>query len=111
MKYIKYSSDGKKLEEAVNADKRFKKVERQAVDVINVVTNSKVKYSQGEETVDMCIAIQEIKEEGRLEGELIGVIHTHKKMNFSLEDVKGYIMEEYGKSEEEIDELLKKYWK
>lgn len=115
MKYIKYSSDGKKLKEAVNADERFKKVERQAVDVINVVTNSKVKYSQGEETVDMCIAIQEIKEEGRLEGrlegELIGVIHTYKKMNFSLEDVKGYIMEEYEKSEEEIDELLKKYWK
>ena len=111
MKYIKYSSDGKKLKEAINADKRFKKVERQAVDVINVVTNSKVKYSQGEETVDMCIEIQEIKEEGRLEGELIGVIHTHKKMNFSLEDVKGYIMEEYGKREEEIDELLKKYWK
>ena len=63
----------------------------------------------------MCIAVQEIKEEGRLEGrlegELIGVIHTYKKMNFSFKDVNGYIMEEYEKSEEEIDELLMKYWK
>ena len=107
MKYIKYSSDGKKLKEAVNADERFKKVERQAVDVINVTTNSKIKYSQKEEAVDMCIAIQEIREEG----ELIGVIRTYKKMKVSLEDAKKYIMEEYKKSETETDELLKEYWK
>jgi len=115
MKYIKYSTDGEKLKEVVNADERFKRVECQAVDVINVVTGSRVKYSKRKETVDMCLAIQEIKkegrEEGRLEGELIGVIRAYQKMKVSPEDAKNYIMEEYKKSEEETNELLKKYWK
>mgnify|MGYP002510917044 FL=1 len=115
MKYIKYSTDGEKLKGAVSSDERFKRVERQAVDVINVVTGSRVKYSKRKEMVDMCLAIQEIRkegrEEGRLEGELIGVIRAYRKMNVSPEDAKSYIMEEYKKSEEETDELLTKYWK
>lgn len=119
MKYIKYSSNGKKLKETVSADERFKSVERQAVDVINVVTNSKVEYQKGEEEIDMCLAIQEIREEGVLEGEkrgreegvLEGVIRANKRWNIPLEDTRQYIMEEYHKSAEEADELLKLYWK
>lgn len=111
MKYIKYSSDGKKLRDTVNSDERFRSVERQAVDVINAVTSSKVRYSEGEEKVDMCIAIQEIKEEGRLEGEIIGAIRTYKKMGVSLEDTRKYLMDEYQKDEKEMDETLRLYWK
>ena len=111
MKYIKYSSDGKKLRAAVNSDERFKSVERQAVDVINAVTSSKIRYSEGEEKVDMCIAIQEIKEEGRLEGEIIGIIRADKRHKIPQEDTRRYLIEEYQKSEEEIDELMDEYWK
>ncbi len=119
MKYIKYSSDGKKLRAAVNSDERFKSVERQAVDVINAVTSSKVRYSEGEEKVDMCIAIQEIKEEGRvegraegrLEGEIIGIIRADKRHKIPQEDTRRYLIEEYQKSEEEVDELMDEYWK
>ncbi len=111
MKYIKYSSDGKKLRATVNSDERFKSVERQAVDVINAVTSSKVRYSEGEEKVDMCIAIQEIKEEGRVEGEIIGIIRADKRHKIPQEDTRRYLIEEYQKSEEEVDELMDKYWK
>lgn len=111
MKYIKYSADGKKLKETVNTDERFRSVERQAVDVINVVTNSKVKYPKGEEMVDVCLAIQEIREEGRLEGRLEGEIQTYKKLGVPQQDVRQYIMDEYQKSEDEIEELIKTYWK
>ena len=115
MKYIKYSSDGKKLKDMVSADERFKSVERQAVDVINAVTNSKVRYSEGEEKIDMCVAIQEIREEGRLEGrlegELIGIIRADKRHKIPKEDTRRYIMDEYQKSEEEADELIRQYWK
>ena len=95
MKYIKYSSDGRKLRDAVNSDERFKSVERQAVDVINAVTNSKVRYSEGEEKVNMCTAIQEIREEGRLEGEIIGIIRADKRRKIPQEDTRRYLMEEY----------------
>ena len=115
MKYIKYSSDGERLKEVVNMDERFKDVERQAVDVINTVTGSEVEYSEEEEKVDMCIAIQQIKAEGRLEGriegELIGVIRSDRRRRIPRDDTRQYLMEEYQKSGEEVDELLAAYWK
>lgn len=46
MKYIKYSGNGKKLKELVSTDGRFRSVERQAADVINTVTSSKIRYSE-----------------------------------------------------------------
>lgn len=77
MKFIKYSTDSQKLKEKISTDKRFQSVERQAVDVINAVTGSKVKYSGRKEAVDVCIAIQEIREEGRQEGWQQGRIGRH----------------------------------
>ena len=106
MKYIKYSTDSKKLRRAVNTEARFKSVERQAVDVINFVTGSKVKYSKREERVDVCLAIQEIKEEGAIEG----VILAYKKMGVSKKDTLRYIMEEYKKSSKEAEELINIHW-
>ena len=59
----------------------------------------------------MCIAIQEIKEEGRVEGEIIGIIRADKRHKIPQEDTRRYLIEEYQKSEEEVDELMDKYWK
>ncbi len=111
MKFIKYSSDGQRLATEVSADERFKSVERQAVEVINAVTGSKVKYPKRKEEVDMCAAIQEIREEGRLEGEIIGVIRSDKRRGVSKENTVQYLMEEYQKSEAEADDLIRLYWK
>ena len=119
MKFIKYSSDGQRLATEVSADERFKSVERQAVEVINAVTGSKVKYPKRKEEVDMCAAIQEIREEGklegrlegRLEGEIIGVIRSDKRRGVSKENTVQYLMEEYQKSKAEADNLIKMYWK
>ncbi len=123
MKYIKYSTNGKELKKLLNTDKRFKRVERQAADVINTVTGSKVKYSETEELIDMCLAIQEIREEGReegrekgreegrIEGEIIGVIRSNKKWGIPQEDTRQYIMEEYQKSAEETEVFMSMYWK
>ena len=109
MKYIKYSTNGKELKKLLNTDKRFKRVERQAADVINTVTGSKVKYSETEEMIDMCLAIQEIREEGREEGEIIGVIRSNKKWGIPQEDTRQYIMEEYQKSAEETEVFMSMY--
>ena len=111
MKFIKYSSDGQRLATEVSADERFKSVERQAVEVINAVTGSKVKCPKRKEEVDMCAAIQEIREEGRLEGEIIGVIRSDKRRGVSKENTVQYLMEEYQKSEAEADDLIRLYWK
>ncbi len=96
MRYIKYSNDKKKLEEILNTKQRFKNVERSAVEIINAVTKSNMKIEEGKESVDMCLAIQEMKEESRIEGR---------------EEVKKSFMVKYKKSEQETEELMKIYWK
>ena len=95
-RYIKYSNDKKKLEEILNTEQRFKNVERSAVEIINAVTKSNMKLEEGKESVDMCLAIQEMKEESRIEGR---------------EEVKKSFMVKYKKSEQETEELMKIYWK
>ncbi len=95
-RYIKYSNDKKKLEEILNTEQRFKNVERSAVEIINAVTKSNMKIEEGKESVDMCLAIQEMKEESRIEGR---------------EEVKKSFMVKYKKSEQETEELMKIYRK
>lgn len=68
MRYIKYANDKEMLDKILITEQRFKSLERSAAEIINVATNSKIKFEQGKETVDMCLAIQEMREEGRIEG-------------------------------------------
>ena len=98
IKYIKYSKDKMKLGKMINNDERVKNVERQAADVINVVTGTKIKYSGKGERVNMCLAIEET--------EIVGAIRACQRMSLSQENAKQYIMEEYQKSEEEAEALL-----
>ena len=55
-----------------------------------------MKIEEGKESVDMCLAIQEMREESRIEGR---------------EEVKKSFMVKYKKSEQETEELMKIYWK
>ncbi len=71
MFFIKYSKDRENLNRVLKAnEKRFREVERRAVDVIETVTNSGIKYGESEVAVDMCQAIQEIRKEERQIGEM-----------------------------------------
>ena len=75
--FIKYSKDKESLSRVLERDKkRFGELERRAVDVIQAVTNSGIKYKKSEEVVDVCKAIQEMQMEaeqrGKREGEQIG---------------------------------------
>lgn len=71
MLFIKYSKDKEKLIRILEAnEERFRQVERRAVDVIEIITHTGIKYSEGEVTVDMCQAIQEMRAESEREGEL-----------------------------------------
>lgn len=65
--FIKYSKDKKKLNQIMKTnEKRFREVERRAVDVIKAVTNANLRYEESEVKVDMCQALQDIQMEGRL---------------------------------------------
>ena len=74
---------------------------------INAVTKSNMKIEEGKEAVDMCLAIQEMKEESRIEGrnegiiegrnvgELEGAITFAKELGISREEVKKSFMVKY----------------
>ncbi len=68
MKFIKYSDDKDALQKMLDSDETFKTVSRETANLINIVTNSGIEIKENEEVIDMCKAIKEIKEEGRLEG-------------------------------------------
>ncbi|MDD6058855.1 MAG: Rpn family recombination-promoting nuclease/putative transposase [Ruminococcus sp.] len=76
LKYVKYSKDKKKLRAIVNEDTAFRSVSRKTADMVNVVTNSDLHYDNGEERVDMCEAIEGIRNDAKAEGIEEGILKT-----------------------------------
>ena len=76
LKYVKYSSDKTRLHEIVREDSGYRSLSKKTADMVNIVTGSRLKYAEREEKVDMCLAIEEMRndamaegrEEGRAEG-------------------------------------------
>ncbi len=73
MLFIKYSKDKDRLQEVLeNHEERFREMERRAVDVIEVITNTGLKYEEKGGKVDVCQAIQEMRTESERIGEQRG---------------------------------------
>lgn len=73
MFFIKYAKDKENLSRILKTNEtRFRELDRRAVDVIEAVTNLGLEYGEGEEAVDMCQAIQEMRMEERQIGEQDG---------------------------------------
>lgn len=106
MLYIKYSKDKEKLDEIIERDSKFQSVERQAAEVINVVTGSRLKYPEGKGAVNMCLAIQQMREESEIKGAVL----MCKDLGVSLADTIKRIAERFQLSESESSETVKQYW-
>ena len=71
--FIKYSKNPENLNRILkDNEQRFREMERRAVDVIEVITNTGLKYEESEEKIDVCEAIKEIRMEERRIGEQNG---------------------------------------
>ena len=68
LKYVKYSGDKTKLRDITSGDARFRTLSRRTANMIRTVTHSDFHFSENEETIDMCQAIEDIRAEGRAEG-------------------------------------------
>jgi len=67
LQYVKYSKNISILEEVINQNERFRHLDRKSAELINVVTNSNLKYDEGNEVVDMCKAINDLVENSKNE--------------------------------------------
>ena len=115
MLYIKYSNNKKKLQEVTQKHKNFRCLERQAAEVISVTTNSKLKYSEEQEVVDVCTAIEEMKMEskleGKIEGKIEGSIETYRECGVSFPDAIQRLADKFNLSLQKSEEEVTKYWK
>ncbi|MBR6983486.1 MAG: Rpn family recombination-promoting nuclease/putative transposase [Ruminococcus sp.] len=76
MKYIKYSKDKNRLNDIVHGDEIYTHLDRRTANMINVVTGSKLDLKTGEESVDMCKAIEDMKKDSRDEGRVEGFLNA-----------------------------------
>ena len=70
---IKYSRDKEKLMQHTRENSQFSQMNPDTAELINLVTDSKLKLTVKEGKVDMCLAIRELRDESRAEGKLEGI--------------------------------------
>ena len=107
LQFIKHQSD----EDGswIKGKTRFKHVEKEAVELINLITGSKITGEDKEEVVDMCRAwensINNAMREGMREGELKGKIDIlYEECNMSIHDIARKV----SKPEEYVREVIRK---
>ena len=84
MRFIKHAKDKEKILELVQ-EERYKSLDSLAANVINVCTNSKLPLTTNQEDdVNMCQAIDEIREDSRNEGRNEGSNNARKEMALKL---------------------------
>lgn len=64
---------------------------------------------KGDEETNMCLAIEEMRNESRLEGEIMGAVETCRNFNMTLEEIIQYISDNF--TVQQAEEEVKKYWK
>ena len=81
IEYIRVSRDKDKLDQLIQKDPRYSRMDRDSANLINAVTNSKLTYPEEGDEIDMCKAIDDMRadakaegiEEGRAEGRAVGI--------------------------------------
>ena len=84
LRFIKQSKNKNKLKELINEDTSFRSVSKKTADLVNVVTKSNLHYDDREERVDMCEAIEGIRNDARAEGIEKGRVEGTLKTLISL---------------------------
>ena len=74
--YIRYAHDKDELMAYVRGDERFHDVELDTANLVNELTDSRLEYRSGEERVDMCKAIEDMRAEALDRGLEQGILKT-----------------------------------
>lgn len=63
LSFIKYARNKDELKKVLDADESFRHLGREEVDVLNACVGAKIAVGEGEEAIDVCLAIQQMNEE------------------------------------------------
>ena len=110
MQFIKCSKDEESLARLAEDNERFVRMNPETAELINlIITDSKLKLTVKEGTVDMCQAIQQMKEHseaagvarGKTEGRLEALVSLWRKKRLTLQEAAE-------EAEMTVDEFVKK---
>ncbi len=130
--FIRYSQDREQLQRIIENDSRFHMLDRTAAEVINATTGAKIALNGKGAKVDMCKAIQEMREiefaqghslgmeqgvqEGRQQGIQQGLqegirafIQNYREENLPMERLAAKLQKFFSLSEEEAKLSIEKY--
>ena len=79
MQFVKCSKDEEKLDQLTEGNERFTQMNPETAELINLITDSKLKLTVKEGTVDMCQAIQQKMERSKAAGVLEGEVKGKEK--------------------------------
>ena len=109
---LKNAYDKEKMQEVLQNDEKFSKVDRETVEAINLFAGTDIDIDEKEEVIDMCKAWEEQKNEGRElgreEGREEGRISQAKVTALKLQK-KGHSIEDIAECVEFDEETVKKW--
>jgi flagellar biosynthesis/type III secretory pathway protein FliH len=112
--YIKYSREKEKLLELLKNDTGFRNLKTETAIMLNILTNSELKFNEEKEETSMCLAIDELREEAKQEGIEFGrregsensrreLIRKMLMNHETMDKIKEYT----GYTQKKIDEIAK----
>ncbi len=99
LSFIKYARDKDELKKVLDADESFRHLGREEVDVLNTCVGAKIAVKEGEEAIDVCLAIQQMNEEAaqkaaqkeRISTLFANIKNLMEKMGWSAEQSMGVL--------------------
>lgn len=117
LKFIKHSKNKTELQELINDDARYRSLDRLTAQTIGICSNVDFNIPVGEERVDVCKAIEDMKEdahnegfnEGRNDG-MVKLVATLKKVKIGKDAAAQQLSEVYSLSEADATAFVNSNW-
>lgn len=107
--YIKKSNNKADLDRLLQENSNFRHMDRESAELINTVTKSNIQFEHGKETVDMCTAIQQMREESMSEGMEKGMENTSFVLKKLYDSGRTDDMQRAMTDKDYLDRLIKEF--
>ena len=106
LSFIKYARDKDELKKVLDADESFRHLGREEVDVLNACVGAKIAVKEGEEAIDVCLAIQQMNEEAAQKERISTLLQSIKNLMDNLGLTAEQAMNAMGVSEIDRKSIL-----
>lgn len=106
LSFIKYARDKDELKKVLDADESFRHLGRKEVDVLNACVGAKIAVKEGEEAIDVCLAIQQMNEEAAQKERVSTLLQSIKNLMDNLGLTAEQAMNAMGVSETDRKSIL-----